>query len=109
MAEFKFNHKEKNFNIDVQKCDTVISRMFGLMMKGNSKPLLFIFPEVTNEPIHSFFCIPFIAIWFDQDKVVDVKMVRSWNPYVRPCAKFDKLLEIPSSYSNFNEFIKILN
>jgi len=65
------------------------------MFKKNSLPLLFVFKNLKIRGIHSFFCRPFIAIWFNEDEIVDVKVIRRWKPFIYPKEKFDKLLEIP--------------
>jgi len=105
MASFSFNHKGKKICIDVEECKTVLQKTHGLMFKKKSKPLLFIFGKKTSEGIHSFFCVPFIAIWFFNDKIIDIKYVRPWRFYVRPYGKFDKLLEIPVGNKEFKLFI----
>ena len=96
MTDFKFNYKGKEKNLNVKVCDNVFSQASGLMFKRKSKPLLFIFKTKKRRAIHSFFCKPFIAIWFDGEQVVDVKRIRSWKFSIKPTEKFDKLLEIPN-------------
>jgi uncharacterized membrane protein (UPF0127 family) len=105
MTKFSFNYKGKRFNLDVLECKTVFQKMHGLMFRKRSKPLLFIFDKKTLEPIHSFFCMPFIAIWIDSDKIIDIKFVRPWRIYVKPSKKFDKLLEIPVGNKEFQLFL----
>ena len=100
--KFNFKYKGKNFNIDVEKCENYFSRASGLMFRKKSKPLLFIFNGKTKQAIHSFFCVPFIAVWFDGEKIVDAKFVKPWRFSVKPKEKFDKLLEIPVNDENFN-------
>lgn len=101
---FEFNYNKKRNIIDVRICDNYFSKASGLMFRKNSKPLLFIFKKKNNSSIHSFFCIPFIGIWFDGDKIVDIKYVRPWRINVSSKNKFDKLLEIPRNNSNFDKF-----
>jgi len=102
--KFKFNFKNKDFELDVRECLTVFSKARGLMFKKNSKPLLFVFKRPTKQPIHSFFCQPFIAIWFNNKRVVDVKLVKSKKILIKPKEKFDRLLEIPSNSEVFSKF-----
>ena len=105
MTKFSFNYKGKKINIDVLECRTFFQKMHGLMFRKKSKPLLFIFEKKTFEGIHSFFCIPFIAIWFDSNKIVGIKYVKPWKFYVAPNKKFDKLLEIPVGNPEFQLFL----
>jgi uncharacterized membrane protein (UPF0127 family) len=105
--KYKFSFQEKKYDIDVDVCDTILKRAIGLMFKRKSKPLLFIFKKETRQPIHSFFCIPFIAIWFNKGKVVDIKKVMPWKPYIKPNKNFDSFLEIPSSSKYFFDFSSI--
>jgi len=103
--KFNFKHKNKRFNLDAEKCDNVFSQARGLMFKKNSKPLLFIFKNKKRRAIHSFFCIPFIAVWLDESRIIEVKLINPWRFSVKPKDKFDKLLEIPSNDVTFKEFI----
>ena len=102
--KFKFDYKGKIFELDVEKCENVFSQCLGLMFGLRKKPLLFIFKKPTRQLIHSFFCRPFVAIWFDGDRVVDVRLVNEWKCFIRPKSKFDKLLEIPSGNKDFEKF-----
>jgi uncharacterized membrane protein (UPF0127 family) len=97
MVNFNFELEGKKFNIEVEECKTIFQRASGLMFRKKSKPLLFIFPNENKQPIHSFFCKSFIAIWFNKDKIVDVKIVKPWKISVIPNHNFDKLLEIPDN------------
>ena len=103
--KFNFNYKGKNVDLDVEECKTMWQKMKGLMFRKKSKPLLFYFSKKTNEPIHSFFCKPFIAIWFGEGRVVDVKVVKGWRFSIKPKEKFDKLLEILLSDVTLKEFL----
>jgi len=101
MSRFRFNYKNKNYSLEVKECKNIFSQFLGLMFKKNSKSLLFIFPTLKRLAIHSFFCKPFIAIWFNENKVIDIKFVKSWRFFVKPDKKFNKLLEIPEFDKNF--------
>jgi uncharacterized membrane protein (UPF0127 family) len=103
--KFNFIYKNKKVDIDVEKCDNVFSQARGLMFKKNSKPLLFIFKDKKIRGIHSFFCMPFIAIWFDEEKIIDIKKINSKKILIKPLHKFDKLLEIPSNAPIFDKFL----
>jgi uncharacterized membrane protein (UPF0127 family) len=102
---FKFKYKEKVINLDVEICDNVFSQARGLIFKKKSPPLLFVFKKPTKMRIHSFFCKPFIAIWFNGDKIIDLKVVRKSKFSIRPKERFDKLLEVPNNVLDFNEFL----
>ena len=102
MVNFSFKYKNKKFNIDVKECRTVFQKMSGLMFRKKSSALLFIFNKLVNEPIHSFFCVEFIAIWFNKGKIIDIKLVKPWKISIKPTGKFDKFLEIPSNNKNFD-------
>jgi len=103
--KFKFNHKGKEVEIDVRVCDNVFSKASGLMFRRNSKPLLFTFNKPTRQPILSFFCKPFYAIWFEGDRIVDERLIDRWMINIRPECKFDRLLEIPSNGREFSDFV----
>ena len=102
--KFKFNYKGKDIELDVRECKTIFLKISGLMFKKNSKPLLFVFRKLGKRSIHSFFCLPFIAIWFDGERIVYVKLIKSKKISIKPKEKFDKLLEIPSNSEAFSKF-----
>lgn len=104
MDNFSFNCKGKKYSIDVKKCENIFSRMTGLMFRKKSPLLLFIFEKPVNISIHSFFCIPFIAIWFHKGKIIDKKFIKPWKMNIKPQKKFDKLLEIPVGNKEFKLF-----
>ena len=93
--------------MDVKECRTFLPKMSGLMFRKKSKPLLFIFKKNSKEAIHSFFCIPFVAIWFNEKEIIDVKYVKPWKPYIVPGKSFDTLLEIPVNSKNFSRIKSI--
>ena len=99
--DFQFRYNNQDFKMDVKVCDNILARALGLMFRQQSKPLLFLFGQPVSEPIHSFFCVPFICIWFLGDKIVDVQLVKPWRMFVRPNEPFDRFLEIPFNYPSF--------
>ena len=101
MVKFNFNYVGRKFEVEVEECKTVLGKTMGLMFRKKSLPLLFYFNKLGRAPIHSFFCKPFFAIWFDGKKVVDGKLVKPWRLSVKPKEKFDKLLEVPSGSKDF--------
>jgi len=100
--KFKFNYQNKDYEVEVRECRDVFSQMIGLMFGFQKKPLLFVFKKTRKRAIHSFFCKPFIAIWFDNEKIVGIELVRPWRISVKPKEKFDKLLEIPENNDFFD-------
>lgn len=105
VREFNFSYRRKKCKIKVKECRTLISQVHGLMFRRNSLPLLFVFKSPRLEPIHSFFCRKFVAIWFLDNKIIDVKLVKPWRISVRPNEEFDKILEIPSNCREYSEFV----
>lgn len=105
MVKFNFIYKKKKISIDVNECRSIFSKARGLMFKKKSKPLLFVYDYKTSEAIHSFFCLPFVAIWLDDEKIIDIKYVKPWRIYIKPSKKFDKLLEIPVGNKEFKMFL----
>jgi uncharacterized membrane protein (UPF0127 family) len=80
--------------IEAEVCDTIFRKARGLMFRKRSKPLLFIFKKETRQPIHSFFCLPFRAIWVNKNKIVDDKIVKPYKLSVKPKEPFTLLIEI---------------
>ena len=102
--KFKFNFKSKDFELDVKECKTILSKISGLMFRKKSPCLLFYFDKPRRYRIHSYFCKPFFAIWFNKDKIIDEKFIKPWIFWIQPKEKFDKLLEIPSNSEVFSKF-----
>lgn len=102
--KFKFIYKNKKRIIYVKILRDIFQQARGLMFKKKSKPLLFIFKNKKRRAIHSFFCKPFVAIWFDDDEIVDVKIIKKHKFSIKPEKEFNKLLEIPRSDVIFKEF-----
>jgi uncharacterized membrane protein (UPF0127 family) len=105
MVGFNFKYKGEEINLEVKICDNILSQARGLMFKKKSLPLLFVFKKPNRMKIHSFFCKPFIAIWFNGEEVVDLKVIKKSRFSIRSKEKFDKLLEIPSNDIHFKGFL----
>jgi len=99
--KLKFNYKKKNINLDVKVCESILSQASGLMFRKRSPALLFVFKSKKRRIIHSFFCVPFVAIWFDNNNIVDAKIIKKWRLNIKPKGKFDRLLEIPINNKAF--------
>ena len=83
--------------MDVQECKG-IRKVTGLMFKSSSTDaLLFHFKRKTNMKIHSLFCPKFVAVWLDNGKIVDIKLVKPWRLSVSSEKHFTDLIEIPVS------------
>lgn len=95
MKQFYFFFRGKKISLPVEECKTLFQKGTGLMFRKDNQALLFVFRKKTRAAIHSFFCQPFIAVWFYNDKIVDMKKINSWQFFIRPKRKFNKLLEIP--------------
>ena len=90
---------------DYSVCSNIFSQIRGLMFRSSNykKPLLFVWQKKEKRAIHSFFCRKFLAIWFDNSRIIDVKIVRSYKYCVIPEEKFNMLLEIPFNYFKENK------
>ena len=105
IESFSFNLKNREFNFKVKICNSFFSQCRGLMFRKNSMPLLFIFKNKKRRAIHSFFCVPFIAFWFNDNKIIEVRKVFPWRFFIKPKKKFDKLLEIPINSEDYSKFL----
>ena len=103
-AIFKFKYKKKKFNLKVAICDNLFSQARGLMFRKKSLPLLFIFKKAKRRAIHSFFCKPFIAIWFNGSKIIKIKDIKKPKFHILPDDKFNKLLEISANNPEYKLF-----
>lgn len=85
-----------------------VKKYTGLMWKNqeNAHALLFEFENSGKQAIHSLFCPAFIAIWLNDSKIVDYKVVDKPKFLIKPKENFNKLLEIPlnNKYSAVTRF-----
>ena len=94
LEKFVYFVGKKKTTIQVEVCDTILSKFSGLMFRKNSSPLLFIFNKEKQLNIHSFFCKPFRAIWLDKNKKTTKSVdIYNWRPNISGRGKY--LLEIP--------------
>lgn len=91
-AKIKINGKYVEIE-NIKRADG-IRKYTGLMFRKNSPALLFELGK-GRKAIHSFFCMPFIAVWILENKVQEYKIVDKWDFYIAPEKEFDKLIEIP--------------
>lgn|SRR3989338_6642147 len=97
-------YKGRSVEVPVRRVGT-LGMAKGLMFsfKENADNLLlFDFNEDRRWKIHSFFVFfQFLAVWTDKNnKVLEFKIVKSFNPSVFPRKKFRKLVEIPVNLRN---------
>lgn len=92
----KLNYKGKEIEIpDIIKVNS-FEKFTGLMFKNKeTNALLFEFDKPTNQAIHSLFCPDFLAIWLNENRIIDYKVVTSAKLKIKPQENFNKLLEIP--------------
>lgn len=94
-AKIKFKGKE--IVIEPIKKVSGLGMVRGLMFRSeDTGALLFEFSK-GRHAIHSFFCKPFLAVWLNEGKIVDYKLISSRKASIKPSSDFDKLIEIPFS------------
>ncbi len=98
-TQILFDYRGKKFIIDVDKCD-FFSRIRGLMFRSKESAealLLLDSKKPIKLGIHSLFVFfSFIAIWLDdQDKIVDLLVVKPFTLFIKTKNPFNKLIEIP--------------
>lgn len=97
LIKFSFYLNGKIKQLKVKRCNSMFSKLLGIMFQKNPVPHLFIFEKEKNLVIHSFFCVPFVGIWLDKDKkIVAVEKIYPFNPYISRRGMY--LLEISKKY-----------
>jgi uncharacterized membrane protein (UPF0127 family) len=103
-------YKKKKIELFSEDCN-LFRKFSGLMFsrRENAEILLFSFNKEQKIRIHSFFVFySFIAVWLDKkNKIVDLKIVKPFNPCVSPKKSGFKLVEIPLNEKN-KEISKLL-
>ena len=106
----KFNHKGKKIYLNLKICRGLWEGI-GLMVSRREKgeALLFEFKKPVKMAIHSWFVFfPFVAIWFDENnKIIEIKLVKPFENYILPKKSFTKLIEIPIN-KKYQEVISLL-
>ena len=95
-ARIKFNGKEIEID-DIVKCYS-FKKFKGLMFTSKEKAnaLLFDFNGPCKQAIHSLFVsYPFLAIWLNEGKISEFKLVSPNTAVVKPENEFTQLIEIP--------------
>ncbi len=92
----KLNLKGKKIEIPDVKKVSGMKKFTGLMFKKpETNALLFSFNKQTKQAIHSLFCPDFLAIWLNNNKIIEYKFITSQKLIIKPEKKFSHLLEIP--------------
>jgi hypothetical protein len=104
MVKYIFYFKKKKYILEVKELKGIFEMAQGLMFNKKPEILLFSFNKCSRTAIHSFFCKKFVAIWIKDKKVVEIKKIDRWRPYIVPKSCFDELIEIPSNNKNYKIF-----
>ena len=93
--DFSINYKSKNIILDVKKCNS-LQKIFGLTFTGKQKAKALLFDLKKPLAIHSFFVFfPFIAIWLNNGKIIEIQKVKPFRFHIKPKKQFNQLIEIP--------------
>ena len=104
-----FKYKGKKILINTLSCN-YFEMGRGLMFRSrkNAHALMFDFKKHSREILHSMFVFfPFVAIWFDKNKIVGVKLIKPFRHFFRPQKSFTRIVEIPCNPRYHNQ-IKLL-
>jgi uncharacterized membrane protein (UPF0127 family) len=97
-------YKGKKINLELKVCN-MFERFSGLMFtrKEKAKALLFDFKKPVRIALHSFFVFfPFIVVWINPEgKIIDIKKISPFKPYILPEKEFSKIIEIPVNKKYF--------
>lgn len=73
-----------------------IFKYIGLMFQKNPEPILFEWDKPVSVSIHSYFCKPFIAEWYDEEDNLILRLLVPPNQdNIKPNEPFVKLVETP--------------
>jgi len=93
MKKFIFYENGRKREIKVQEVPIFST---GLMFKRKSPPLLWDFGKERKISIHSFFCMPFTAIWINKKKkAVKTEKIKKWKISISGFGRY--LLEAPKN------------
>ena len=96
--EIIIHYKKRKIKVTAEDCN-LLRKFIGLMFsrREKAKILMFSFKNKQKIIIHSFFVFySFVAVWLDEkNNVVDMKVVKSFAPYISNKNKADRLIEIP--------------
>lgn len=93
--EENFYIRKKRIKIEAKRCN-LLDKIFGLMFLPKEKAEALSFELKNPIAIHSLFVFfPFVAIWLNKGKVVDVKKISPFAFHIKPKKNFNKIIEIP--------------
>jgi len=104
------NYRGKKILMEVLDCG-LVEMGRGLMFRSrkNARALLFSLDKPSRKAIHSFFVFfDFVAVWLDdKNKIIEIKTIDRFRPYIVPKRPWKKLIEVPVS-ERYAEEIKLL-
>jgi len=90
-----FYYKNRKIRINVKKCNS-LQRISGLMFTSREKAKALLFELKKPSAIHSCFVFfPFIAVWLNKNKVVEIKKIKPFTLHIKPKKQFNRIIEIP--------------
>ncbi|MFH1095204.1 MAG: DUF192 domain-containing protein [Candidatus Micrarchaeota archaeon] len=93
---------KRRLPVRLEKADTMLSRMRGLMFRRKPASILFVFPSEGIYPIHSFFVpFEFDAVYLDSQWRVSgiFERIRPFVPFISPPSPSLMLLELEAGAS----------
>jgi uncharacterized membrane protein (UPF0127 family) len=103
IKQITIKYKKREIKLTAEDCG-FFRKFTGLMFSRRERAgiLLFDFKNRQNIAIHSFFVFyPFVAIWLDKNnKVIELKVVNPFNPYISSEKPTFRLVEIPINKKN---------
>ena len=103
-----FYYKNKKIKLDAKRCKT-LQKISGLMFTPKEKARALLFELKKPIAIHSCFVFfPFIAIWLNNNKIVEIRKIKPFTLHIKPKKKFNKIIEIPIN-NKYSEIITTLN
>ena len=106
--ESVFYYKNKKIKLDVKKCNT-LQKISGLMFTSREEARALLFELKKPIAIHSCFVFfPFIAIWLNNNKIVEIKRIKPFMPHIKPKKRFNRIIEIPIN-KKYSKIITVLD
>jgi hypothetical protein len=115
MKKMRLKNKTGFFDIGEVKTLSELGKFSGLMFTPREKAqiLLFKFEKPVRHALHSFFVFfKFLAVWTDdENNIIEIRIVKPFNPLVKPKKPFYNLVEIPinEKYRNLAKAIVAKN